>query len=88
MGGYGAGVLIALGVSMRFGWNVSIVGVCLAIFGVSGFYTMLLIALMRYIFDFEGRFSLVFVGALFCVVLVFVFSIQFSVLCKAWSRKG
>lgn len=80
-------VFITFGVSMRFGWDVSVVGVCLALFGVSGFYTMLLVALARYILNFEGKPSLILVGALFFVVLIFCFYFQFSVLYKAWSRK-
>jgi len=72
--------------SHMFRKYIPIYSACLALVGMSVFYTVLLMALARYIFGFEGRPPLVFVGGLFFVILSVGFYYQFSILCKAWSQ--
>lgn len=80
-------VFITFGVSMRFGWDVSIVSVCLALFGVSGFYTALLLAFARYIFDWEGGPPLLLSGIVFCMVFGALYFCQFKILREVWFKK-
>lgn len=72
---------------MRFRWDVPFVSVCLALFGVSVFYTALLLAFARYIFDWEGRPPLLLSGILFCMVFGALYFCQFKILREVWFQK-
>ena len=67
--------------------KISIVSVCLALFGVSGFYTALLLAFARYIFDWEGGPPLLLSGIVFCMVFGALYFRQFKILREVWFQK-